>query len=950
MSASIEVEDASSSLRVTSLPPPSPAVAAADVGGPHAVEFYDEDEQLVRAVASFAVAGLTAGEQVRLIATEDHARLYRQRLASAGIDVTAALTGGQLAIADADQCLAAFMRDGSPDRALFERCIEPLLGQPLAAGVRQRAFGEMVDVLWRRGERSAALELEELWNYYQERHAFTLLCAYSIAGLYKDPAALHGICRAHTHVGGVDAGGAAVDSSLPSRYVRELTRELERREEIERELRQTMRQLRGKEDELRGSEEQLRDFVENAIVGLHRVGPDGTILWANRAELQLLGYSADEYIGRSIRDFHVDAEVIEDIVARLARGEALESYEARLRARDGSIKHVLISSNVYAPDGRFTYTRCFTRDITGRRAAEQALRESEAAAADRARRLLTVTAAIADAVDADDVLTAVVDRLAVAIGASTAALWLLDDDDVAVRLARSVGYDDGECARLAVVPLATTPSVPVLDAVRTGQPVWLSSKAELLRAYPHLQALASDHRSYRLACLPLVSRAQTVGALVLTMDDERDVDDEDRDLLLVIAGYASQAMERLRLARENEAARARAEHLYRFAEAVVSAERIEDVYDVALGVICEGLATERAAILLFDDEGVMRFRAARGLSSEYQAAVEGHTPWPRDVVAPRPVLVEDTLAEPTLATYRSLFEREGIGSLAFIPLYSRGGLIGKFMVYHPGAHRYAASEVELATAIANHLASVISRFHAFARLEETIRYNELFAGVLAHDLRNPLGAIVTATQIMLMRHDADGERQVKPLARILSSGQRMSRMIDQLLDFTRARVGGGIDVRPRPANLAELCDQAIAELELAYPDWRIERCVLGDLDGAWDPDRLLQIISNLIGNAGQHGDLDAGILVLLDGRAADQVTLRVHNKGTIPPGLLPGLFDPFRATRHRRDQSRGLGLGLFIVKELIRAHGGTVEVTSSDAAGTTFVIVLPRHAGAPTAP
>ncbi|MBA3540048.1 MAG: PAS domain S-box protein, partial [Deltaproteobacteria bacterium] len=124
--------------------------------------------------------------------------------------------------------------------------------------------------------------------------------------------------------------------------------------------------LRCREAALEEREQRFTDFAENATVGLHQVGPDGTILWANRAELALLGYSADEYIGKSIAAFHVDGEVIADILTRLTCGEELHDYEARLRAKDGSIKYVLISSNVNSHAGRFINTRCFTRDITER--------------------------------------------------------------------------------------------------------------------------------------------------------------------------------------------------------------------------------------------------------------------------------------------------------------------------------------------------------------------------------------------------------------------------------------------------------------------------------------------------------------------------------------------------------------------------------------------------------
>ena len=124
------------------------------------------------------------------------------------------------------------------------------------------------------------------------------------------------------------------------------------------------------EDELRRSEQELADFFENATVGLHWVGPDGTILRANRAELDMLGYSREEYVGRPIADFHADEDVICDILKRLQAGEKLDEYPARLRCKDGSIKDVLIDSSVMWKDGKFVHTRCFTRDVTERKRAE----------------------------------------------------------------------------------------------------------------------------------------------------------------------------------------------------------------------------------------------------------------------------------------------------------------------------------------------------------------------------------------------------------------------------------------------------------------------------------------------------------------------------------------------------------------------------------------------------
>ncbi|MCA1609426.1 MAG: PAS domain S-box protein [Acidobacteria bacterium] len=130
------------------------------------------------------------------------------------------------------------------------------------------------------------------------------------------------------------------------------------------------------ESELIVRTQELEDFVENAAVALHWVGADGRILWANKAELDMLGYSREEYVGHHISEFHADTHVIEEILDRLARNETLRNHEARLRCKDGSIRNVSIYSNVKFVDGEFVHTRCFTRDITERKAAESELRQA----------------------------------------------------------------------------------------------------------------------------------------------------------------------------------------------------------------------------------------------------------------------------------------------------------------------------------------------------------------------------------------------------------------------------------------------------------------------------------------------------------------------------------------------------------------------------------------------
>jgi signal transduction histidine kinase len=220
----------------------------------------------------------------------------------------------------------------------------------------------------------------------------------------------------------------------------------------------------------------------------------------------------------------------------------------------------------------------------------------------------------------------------------------------------------------------------------------------------------------------------------------------------------------------------------------------------------------------------------------------------------------------------------------------------------------------------------------------------MFTGMLGHDLRNPLGSIMTAAQLAVLR--SSEERLTVPLARILKAGTRMARMIDQLLDFTRVRVGAGIPIDPGPANVATIAREVMEELDDAHPEWTLELERAGDTRGTWDSDRLSQVFSNLVANAVQHGIPEHGATVRIDGTDPDMVTVEVRNQGTIPAAQLPGLFDAMSGEERSRARSGGLGLGLFISRQILRSHGGTIDVESSDETGTIFTVQLPRHRAA----
>jgi signal transduction histidine kinase len=220
---------------------------------------------------------------------------------------------------------------------------------------------------------------------------------------------------------------------------------------------------------------------------------------------------------------------------------------------------------------------------------------------------------------------------------------------------------------------------------------------------------------------------------------------------------------------------------------------------------------------------------------------------------------------------------------------------------------------------------------------------DLFIGVLGHDLRNPLGAIMMSATVMMTEEGPDWPH-LKTVARILRSGTRMDEIIGDLLDFTRTRLGSGIPVVRADMDMETVCRQTVDEITAFHPGCVVHFEASGPLRGEWDKGRIGQALSNLVGNAYQHGLEDAPIEVTLRGEP-DQVVLTVHNKGpVIAKRDLQDIFNPFRQLepgRAKAKDSSSLGLGLYIVQAIVTAHQGTIDVESTER-GITFTVRLPR--------
>jgi hypothetical protein len=220
---------------------------------------------------------------------------------------------------------------------------------------------------------------------------------------------------------------------------------------------------------------------------------------------------------------------------------------------------------------------------------------------------------------------------------------------------------------------------------------------------------------------------------------------------------------------------------------------------------------------------------------------------------------------------------------------------------------------------------------------------ELFLGMLGHDLRNPLGAISGFAELQLLSKTPD--RHGHFASQILICAGRMSHMIADLIELTRLRLGSGLPINPSPTCMRHVCTNVIEEMRSIYPKRSFELKCAEELPGEWDEVKLSQVLSNLLGNAIQHGAIDSPVTITAQSDKQG-VALSVHNAGApIPTKIIPKLFDCLfqgaSGQRAAEDNSTSLGLGLYIAKEIVTAHGGTIEVQSSDYEGTTFVARLP---------
>ncbi len=658
---------------------------------------------------------------------------------------------------------------------------------------------------------------------------------------------------------------------------------LEMTENVASHLAQFIERMQA-EERLRESLDELTDFFQNATVGLHWVAKDGTILEANKAELELLGYSRDEYIGRSIRDFHAEEEVIDDILDRLKTGQELHEYPSRLISKDGSLKDVLIDSSVRWKDGEFAHSRCFTRDVTDRNLAETRLREEE----QKTRNILESISDAFFAVDQNWRFTYL----------NTQAENLLN------RRASDL----------------------------LGRVIW--------EEYPGLQGTEFEE-AYRRTAKELITRSVTS----YYADHDRWYEVHVYPATEGISVYFRDVSERKRNEAVLAAQKRALELLVRGAPLsdVLDAlcEAIEGQSDqnfIATILLVEessgclrSTAGHRAPPAY--SEAVDGVSVAEGNGSCGTAAFRGQT-----------VIVSDIENDPLWKDFRDLALQHCLRACWSTPIFSStNDVLGTFAVYAPRPSQPTNDQLNLMEVLARTAGIAVERRRDEESLRIADRRKDEFLATLAHELRNPLAPIRTGLEVLkLCQDDPETLEQVRQTME--RQTQQLIILVNDLLDVSRI-TRGKLELRTSEVLLADVLQSAIEAskpfIEEANHDFTVE-IPAEPIHLKADPHRLAQVVSNLLNNAAKYTSNGGRISLTVTQEKAD-VLIDVTDTGIgIPREMQSRVFEMFTQIDHCGEKAyAGLGIGLTLVKSLVEMHGGQISVESEGPnRGSTFRLRL----------
>jgi signal transduction histidine kinase len=512
-------------------------------------------------------------------------------------------------------------------------------------------------------------------------------------------------------------------------------------------------------------------------------------------------------------------------------------------------------------------------------------------------------------------------------------VYLLDPGGAVGQLVCASGLAPGHPAAVHRARLRSPDAVWPFAAALSRE---VSVDTEVLR--DHVASLPGGPWPERATCavvlpLPRVGHGVPFGFLVTGISPRLRLDPAYRDFLRLVSGHVTNVIFNARAGEEQRRSHAEREGLLRQVDAARA--RLHDLVENAPVIVC----TLRGPHHIIELMNPLFQRSAGGDQS-----LEGKP-------------VRDVLSEVVGQGFVDVLDRVYAAGQPFVrrevlirfDKHGDGMLEEAFFTYVYQPTHDPQGRVDGIDVFGFDVTEQVrARQNAELLAEEARRraeFEQHLMGIVSHDLRNPLNAILLSARTLL-RLDELGARQMRSLVRIQTSAERATRLIRDLLDFTQARLGGGIRVERQPVDLHDLVASVAEEIEAAWPGRSVVLTQAGDGRGEWDADRLGQVVQNIVTNALKYSPDSTPVEVETRGEGGT-VALAVHNQGMpIPPERRERLFEPFQRAAGERDGSRSVGLGLYIVSQVVRAHGGTVHVQSTEMEGTTFLVRLPRHPGA----
>ncbi len=583
---------------------------------------------------------------------------------------------------------------------------------------------------------------------------------------------------------------------------------------------------------------------------------------------------------------------------------------------------------------------------------------------ERTIRLQRLTAHLSTALRVEDVAQIVIDEGTSSLGARSGGLWRIEGD--ALVLLRTKNYPPEAIAAVARAALSDQ-GRPIVDAARTGEPVWLSSLSDYEARYPESfgrTRTMSAPVSHATAALPVMHDGRVLGVLALTFDNERGFDPDERTFLTLLALHCAQGFERARLyraetdARRNaEAAQERAAFLVRASTVLGSSLDYEETLRNVAALAVPKIGSWCGIELVDDDSGGTRqvavahvdpakLELARAFRERYPTDPRSPTGGPNVLRTGKseiyPVITDAMLVQGARdAEHLRMMRALELASLMIVPIADRGRVVGTVtLVTSDPTRPYTAEDLTMAEQLAERAGAAIGNAMLYAQATAAIRLRDEFVVVAGHELRTPLAAMSLHHQALAMLPDSTPIAKVIERGRkLVSQSDRMARLVEELLDVSRVSAGRLTLERTR-FDLAALVHEVEGRMRDSFERAGATLTVTTEpIEGAWDRGRLDQIVTNLVSNALKYGR-GAPVDVTL-ARVGETAVLRVTDRGIgIAPEDQARVFERFeRAVPSRK--FAGLGLGLWIAAQLVAAHGGTIGVSSVVGEGSTFTVTLP---------